>query len=80
MVAVDLARLQQAMTQNDERAEKPQHFKADTAESLRPSIETVVHASLKHRVVLHVHCVETISWAVLQNTEKLLAAPLGGLD
>ena len=34
MVAVDLARLQQAMTQNDERAEKPQHFKADPTESL----------------------------------------------
>ena len=80
MVAVDLARLQQAMTQNDERAEKPQHFKADPTEFLRPSIETVVHASLKHRVVLHVHCVETISWAVLQNAEELLAAPLGGLD
>ena len=80
MVAVDLARLQQAMTQNDKLAEKPQHFKADPTESLRPSIETVVHASLKHRVVLHVHCVETISWAVLQNAEELLAAPLGGLD
>ncbi|MEC8596353.1 MAG: class II aldolase/adducin family protein, partial [SAR324 cluster bacterium] len=80
MVAVDLTTLQQAMTQNDERAEKPQHFRADPTESLRPSIETVVHASLKHRVVLHVHCVETISWAVLQNAEELLAAPLGGLD
>jgi rhamnose utilization protein RhaD (predicted bifunctional aldolase and dehydrogenase) len=80
MVAVDLAKLQQAMAQNDERVEKPQHFKADPTESLRPSIETVVHASLKHRVVLHVHCVETISWAVLQNAEKLLVAPLEGLD
>ena len=80
MVAVDLAKLQQAMAQNDERVEKPQYFKVDPTESLRPSIETVVHASLKNRVVLHVHCVETISWAVLQNAEKLLATPLGGLD
>ena len=80
MVAVDLAKIQQAMAQNDEQVEKPQYFKADPNESLRPSIETVVHASLKHRVVLHVHCVETISWAVLENAEKLLGTPLEGLD
>ena len=46
MVAVDLAKLERAMAQNDERVEKPQYFKADPAESLRPSIETVVHATL----------------------------------
>ena len=80
MVAVDLTKLQQAMMMNDEQVERPQYFKADSNEPLRPSIETVVHASLKHRVVLHVHCVETISWAVLQNAEKFLATPLGGLD
>jgi rhamnose utilization protein RhaD (predicted bifunctional aldolase and dehydrogenase) len=80
MVAVSLARLEEAMAQDDERAEKPQHFTIDSSSSLRPSIETVVHASLKHRVVLHVHCVETISWAVLTNAEDLLSEPLACLD
>ena len=80
MVAVDLDKLNEAMAAGDERAEQPQHFKADPTDSLRPSIETVVHASLKHRVVLHVHCVETISWAVLENVENLIRAPLKGLN
>jgi len=28
------------------------------------SLETALHAALPHRVVLHVHCVDTIAWAV----------------
>jgi rhamnose utilization protein RhaD (predicted bifunctional aldolase and dehydrogenase) len=28
------------------------------------SLETAMHAALPHRVVLHVHCVNTIAWAV----------------
>src|SRR5581483_6003930 len=30
----------------------------------RASLETAMHAALPHRVVLHVHCVNTIAWAV----------------
>jgi rhamnose utilization protein RhaD (predicted bifunctional aldolase and dehydrogenase) len=31
---------------------------------LRPSIETPMHAILRHRVVIHVHSINTIAWAV----------------
>ena len=34
------------------------------AGSLRPSIETSLHALLPHRLVLHVHSVNLIAWAV----------------
>lgn len=44
--------------------------------SLRPSIETALHALMPHKFVLHVHAVNTLSIAVLSNgkkyTEKLL--------
>lgn len=46
---------------------------------LRPSIETTFHAALPHRVVVHVHCVETLAWAVRADAETVLAEPLAGL-
>ncbi len=45
---------------------------------LRPSIETTVHASFAHKVVVHVHCIETISWAVRDDAEERLAERLSG--
>ena len=39
---------------------------------LRPSIETTVHALMPQNVVVHVHCVNTISWAIRKNAEELL--------
>ena len=47
---------------------------------LRPSIETTVHASFAHKVVVHVHCIETISWAVREDAEARLTEKLGGFD
>ena len=42
------------------------------------SVETAMHATLPHRVVLHVHCVNTIAWAVRSDAriqlQHLLAA------
>jgi len=46
---------------------------------LRPSIETTMHAVMMHRVVVHVHCVETIAWAVRRDAAELLAARLRGM-
>ncbi len=40
---------------------------------LRPSIETTVHASFAHKVVVHVHCIATISLAVREDAEAILA-------
>ena len=43
------------------------------------SLETAMHATLPHRVVLHVHCVNTIAWAVRNDAPIQLAGHLEGL-
>lgn len=46
---------------------------------LRPSIETAMHAILPHKVVIHVHSVNTIAWAVREDAPRQLSARLSGL-
>ena len=43
------------------------------------SLETAMHAVLPHRVVLHVHCVNTIAWAVRNDAPIQLQRRLEGL-
>jgi ribulose-5-phosphate 4-epimerase/fuculose-1-phosphate aldolase len=43
------------------------------------SIETAMHAVLPRKVVIHVHSVNVIAWAVRQDAERQLAARLAGL-
>ncbi len=43
------------------------------------SLETAMHAALPHRVVLHVHCVNTIAWAVRNDAPIQLQRRLQGL-
>jgi len=43
------------------------------------SSETAMHAALPHRVVLHVHCVNTIAWAVRRDAPAQLRQRLEGL-
>jgi len=43
------------------------------------SIETAMHAVLPHRVALHVHCVNTIAWAVRQDAPVELQYQMEGL-
>ncbi len=50
-----------------------------SASPLRPSIETAMHAVLPHRVVVHVHSVNTIAWAVRQDAPARLQELLAGL-
>jgi rhamnose utilization protein RhaD (predicted bifunctional aldolase and dehydrogenase) len=47
---------------------------------LRPSIETTLHAVMPQKVVVHVHCVETIVQACLADAPERLAPLLAGLD
>jgi rhamnose utilization protein RhaD (predicted bifunctional aldolase and dehydrogenase) len=47
---------------------------------LRPSIETTFHAILRQRVVVHVHCVNTIAHAVRQDAEEILSSKLAGIN
>ena len=50
-----------------------------TSSELRPSIETILHGLMPHRVVLHVHAVEILPYLVTQNYSKLLNSILEGM-
>ncbi|HUL09183.1 MAG TPA: class II aldolase/adducin family protein [Candidatus Acidoferrum sp.] len=82
MVPVRLAPLLAALAEGDPACESAVGLvPADlNPQGLRPSIETTMHAALPQRVVLHVHCVETIAWAVQADAQERLAALLDGLD
>ena len=47
--------------------------------SLRPSIETTLHALMRHRFVAHVHSVNVISYAVLKDSKAILNEKLKGI-
>ena len=46
---------------------------------LRPSVETAMHATLPHRVVIHLHSVNTIAYAVRRDAPDVLQPLLSGL-
>ena len=48
-------------------------------EELRPSIETAMHSVLRHRVVIHVHSINAIAWAIRLDGPKQLKERLAGL-
>jgi rhamnose utilization protein RhaD (predicted bifunctional aldolase and dehydrogenase) len=74
-VPVDLPGALRALAQGIERMPV-----ADPAATLRPSIETSLHALLPHRLVLHVHAVNTIAWASCLGVEQEIAKRLDGLS
>jgi rhamnose utilization protein RhaD (predicted bifunctional aldolase and dehydrogenase) len=76
-VPVDLAAARQAITVNQEKIPALSHTGVDAA--MRPSIETSLHALIPHRFVLHVHGVNSIAWAVLDQAEAGMADRLVGL-
>ena len=78
-VPVDPAAISAALARDVEAADRTQDFLLGEA-ALRPSIETSLHAALPQRVVLHVHCVNTIAFAIRADAEAALAARLSGFD
>lgn len=46
---------------------------------LRPSIETAMHAVLRHRIVIHVHSINAIAWAIRLDGPDQLKERLAGL-
>lgn len=82
MVPVAMSPLLKAVEQRDRAADQPQAFTIAALNpcGLRPSIETTVHALMPQRVVLHVHCVDTISLAVQANGETEVARRLDGIE
>jgi rhamnose utilization protein RhaD (predicted bifunctional aldolase and dehydrogenase) len=81
-VPVDHAALIEALVANDPRCEACTDFvRGDLNDTgLRPSIETTVHALMPQHVVVHVHCVNTIAWAIRSDGEKRLAEKLAGFN
>ena len=63
----------------DQDEEYIEEYTTESGESLRPSVETSMHAVLPHRVVVHVHSVRTISWAIRTDIPAALSDRLGGL-
>ena len=49
------------------------------AQAMSASIETFMHAVVPHRVVVHVHSVNAIAWAVRQDAQSEVAQRLLGL-
>lgn len=82
LVPVDVAAVLDGLAAGDPACETCSAFVRHdlTRSPLRPSIETTLHAVMPQRVVVHVHCVETISIACLSDAVERLAAPLKGLN
>jgi rhamnose utilization protein RhaD (predicted bifunctional aldolase and dehydrogenase) len=74
-VPVDLAGARAALTAGNEKIPAL----ASSPANLRPSIETSLHALMPHRVVLHVHAVNSIAWAVRRDGRAELERRLAGL-
>jgi ribulose-5-phosphate 4-epimerase/fuculose-1-phosphate aldolase len=69
LTPLDLAEVQARVKQRRDPAER----------FARASIETAMHAVMPHRVVVHVHCVNTIAWAVRQDAQIQMEGRLDGL-
>jgi rhamnose utilization protein RhaD (predicted bifunctional aldolase and dehydrogenase) len=69
LIPLDLAQVRECVKQKIDPAER----------YASASIETAMHAVLPHHVVLHVHCVNTIAWAVRQDARVQLEHQLDGL-
>lgn len=70
LVPLDLAVLTEAVRRGDDPIQR-----YSTA-----SIETAMHAVLPHPVVLHIHCVNTIAWAVRRDAQAQLERRLEGMS
>ena len=79
---VRLSHLLAGLERGDPASETSADFvvKELNPKGLRPSIETTLHAVLPQRIVVHVHCVETLGWACRSDAEARLGERLNGLS
>jgi rhamnose utilization protein RhaD (predicted bifunctional aldolase and dehydrogenase) len=75
-VPVDLLAMRASVAAGESRADQPDAFALTQA--LRPSIETALHAVFSQRVVVHVHCIQTIAWMIQPDVKAQLAQRLRG--
>jgi rhamnose utilization protein RhaD (predicted bifunctional aldolase and dehydrogenase) len=74
LVPVELAKVREAFENCTETAEQKV-----LQNEMRPSIETAMHAVLSHRVVIHVHSINAIAWAIRLDGPDQLKERLHGL-
>jgi rhamnose utilization protein RhaD (predicted bifunctional aldolase and dehydrogenase) len=81
-VPLKLAELQAALALDSPACENCLDFVDVQQNSLKlcPSIETSVHGLMPQRVVLHVHCVNTIAWSIRLDAAKLIESRLDGFN
>jgi rhamnose utilization protein RhaD (predicted bifunctional aldolase and dehydrogenase) len=75
LVPVKLAKARTCLRENTLISET----ETKSASTPGASIETAMHAVLPHKVVVHVHSVNTIAWAVRQDGPRQLGERLSGL-
>ena len=75
LVSVKLAEARRGLEENTASAETEKKSPG----SVCASIETAMHAVLPQKVVVHVHSVNTIAWAVREDGPMQLSARLSGL-
>lgn len=78
-VPVDLEDMRGAVAAGEARADQPGEFLIPGFSTLRPSIETSLHAVFDQKVVIHAHCVHTLAHAIRSDAEMLLRERLDGL-
>jgi rhamnose utilization protein RhaD (predicted bifunctional aldolase and dehydrogenase) len=74
LVPQQLAEIKESIKNGAEIASRYAH-----KDQLRPSIETAMHAILRHRVVIHVHSINAIAWAIRVDGSDQLKERLAGL-
>lgn len=79
-VPVDLPAMRTAIGRAAPEADTPAAFLIPGASTLRPSIETSLHAIFSERVVLHSHCIHTLAHAVQADPMGVLQGKLSAFD
>ena len=74
-VPVDLGHLNEALTQMNFGVTP----RVVGATQLRPSIETMLHALMPHRIVIHLHPVDVLKYLVQINAESIINALIGDM-
>jgi rhamnose utilization protein RhaD (predicted bifunctional aldolase and dehydrogenase) len=73
---IPLADILRSIERNEEYT--TEHTTSDGI-TLRPSVETTMHAAIPHPCVVHVHSVNTLAWAALASSPQSFADRLEGI-
>ncbi|HCR86404.1 MAG TPA: class II aldolase [Alphaproteobacteria bacterium] len=72
--------LKQQLSDNTIDTDAAKALADESYSSLRPSIETSLHLVMPHKVVVHIHSINTIAYAIYKNFEQKFSALLKGYN